>query len=106
LALPDHEAAARVLARPARVALAVLDDVAPAHRTRTQVGARDADVLELGVELVHGLGREAGDVAHEALAGVLAPLDAIQAVLPVAGQLRRGKSVLAQQADHVAALLG
>src|SRR5215211_810397 len=34
LALPDHEAAAWVLARPARVALAVLVDVAPADRAR------------------------------------------------------------------------
>ena len=52
LALPDHEAAARVLARPAREALAVLDDVVAADRARAEVGARDADVLELGVELV------------------------------------------------------
>ena len=51
LALPDHEAAARVLARPAREALAVLDDVLPADRARAEVGPRDADVLELGVEL-------------------------------------------------------
>src|SRR5439155_11675542 len=32
LVLPDHEAAARVLARPAREAAAVLDDLVPADR--------------------------------------------------------------------------
>ena len=51
LALPDHEAAARVLARPAREALAVLDDVVAADRAGPEVGARDAHVLELRVEL-------------------------------------------------------
>ena len=54
LGLPDHEAAARVLARPARVALAVLDDVVAADRARAEVRARDADVLELRVELADG----------------------------------------------------
>src|SRR5206468_2160188 len=47
LALPDHKAAPRVLARPARVALAVLVDVAAAHRTGPEVRARDPHVLEL-----------------------------------------------------------
>ena len=51
LALPDHEAAARILARPAREALAVLDDVLAADRARAEVGPRDADLLELRVEL-------------------------------------------------------
>ena len=50
LGLPDHEAAARVLARPAREALAVLDDVVAADRARPEVRARDAHVLELLVE--------------------------------------------------------
>src|SRR5438552_1187749 len=41
LALPDHEAAARILLRPAGVALAVLDHVAAADRTGAQVGPLD-----------------------------------------------------------------
>ena len=72
LALPDHEAAARVLARPAREALAVLDDVLAADRARAEVGPRDADLLELRVELGDGAAGELRDVAHEALARLLA----------------------------------
>src|SRR3954469_20677269 len=72
LGLPDHEAATRVLAAPARVALAVLDDVAAADRARPQVGPRDADVLQRRVEHLDRLARERGDVGHEALARVLA----------------------------------
>src|SRR3954453_4299287 len=105
LALPDHEAAARVLARPARVALAVLDDVVAAHRTRAEVGPRDAHVLELGVELGDRRLGEGGDVGHEALPRLVALLDAVEPVLPVAGQPRRGQRVLAEQADDVEALL-
>ena len=67
LALPDHEAAARILARPARVALAVLDDVVAADRARAEVGARDAHVLELRVELADRRAGELRDVAHELL---------------------------------------
>src|SRR3954447_6531023 len=106
LGLPDDEAAARVLTAPARVALAVLDDVAPADRARAEVGPRDPHVLELGVELVHRGAREAGDVVHELLARVLPVLDVGQPVLPVAGHHRRGQRVLAEQADHAEPLLG
>src|SRR5579875_2018410 len=106
LALPDHESAARVLARPARVALAVLVDVVAAHRTRPQVRARDADVLELGVELGDGRLGEFDDVAHERLARVRPGLDLGQPALPVAGERGRGERVLSEQADDVEALLG
>src|SRR4029079_8427231 len=106
LALPDHDPAARILARPAREPLAVLDDVVAADRARAEVGARDADVLERGVERLDGLAGEQRDVAHEHLARLLAVLDLAQARLPVAGQRRRGQRMLAQQADHVEALLG
>src|SRR3954466_14035810 len=106
LALPDHEAAARVLPRPARVALAVLDDVVAAHGAWPEVGARDAHVLERRVEHAHGLAGELGDVLHELLALLRALLDGGQAVLPVAGQRRGGQRVLAQQAHDVDALLG
>src|SRR2546423_2198767 len=106
LGLPDDEAAARVLARPAREALAVLDDPVAAHRAGAEVHARDADVLELGVELGDGRAGEAGDVLHEAVARVRALLDERQAPLPLARQPRRGQRVLAEQADDVEALLG
>src|SRR4051812_38808625 len=106
LALPDHEAAARVLARPARVALAVLHDVVAADRARPQVRARDADVLELGVELADGRPGELRDVVHELLARLGALLDLRQAVLPFARQLRRCQLVVAEQPDDVHALLG
>src|SRR5205085_8946181 len=65
LRLPDHESAARILTRPARVALAVLHDVAAAHRARAEVGAGDPDVLELGVELGDGALGELDDVPHD-----------------------------------------
>ena len=68
LGLPDDEAAARVLAAPAGVALAVLDDVVAADRARPEVGARDPDVLELGVELADRGAGELRDVGHERLA--------------------------------------
>src|SRR5262249_48603992 len=84
--LPDHKAAAGILARPARIALAVLGDLAPAHRARPELGPRDPHVLQLLVELGDGLPGEAGDVAHEVLARVLAALDLAQAMLPAAGQ--------------------
>src|SRR3954470_3660462 len=88
LRLPDDETAARVLARPARVALAVLDDVVAADRARAEVRARDADVLERRVERPDGLAGELRDVAHEPLATLLAALDERQPALPVAGQRR------------------
>src|SRR6185437_10205629 len=50
--LPDHEAAAGVVARPARVPLAVLDDLVPADGARPEPGARDPHVFE---RLVQGL---------------------------------------------------
>src|SRR4051794_39290941 len=75
LGLPDDEAAPGIFATPARVALAVLHDVAPADGARPEVGARYADVLELGVELAHGGPGELRDVGHELLARVLALLD-------------------------------
>jgi len=59
LALPDDEAAAGILTSPAGVALAVLHDGVPADGTGTEAGARDADVLKLGVEVLDGLAGEA-----------------------------------------------
>src|SRR4029079_1753750 len=85
LALPDHEPAAGILARPARVALAVLADLAPADRAGAQLGPLDLDALEL-FELLDGLVGELGDVAHERLATVLALLDQPEPLLPAAGQ--------------------
>ena len=104
--LPDHEAAAGVGARPAGVALAVFHDRVPAHRAGPEVGFGDANVLERVVEHLHGLPGEAGDVLHEALAGVLAALDRVEAVLPLAGQFGGGEGVAAEQAHDVEALLG
>src|SRR5437764_9811715 len=97
LRLPDHETAAGILARPARVALAVLDDVVAADRARPELGARDPHVLELGVELADRRAGELGDVAHERAAVLVAALDGGQPLLPVAGQRRRGQRVLAEQ---------
>src|SRR5262249_33583485 len=104
--LPDHEAAAGILARPARIALAVLGDLVPAHRTRPELGPRDPHVLQLRLELPDGLLGEAGDVAHEVLARVLPALDLAEAMLPAARQAGRGERVRVQQPDHVQALLG
>src|SRR5215218_2004798 len=87
LLLPDDEAAARVVLRPARVALAVLDDVLAADRARAEVGPLDLDAFEL-VELLDGLADELGDVLHEGGTRVLALLDLGEAVLPVAGEPR------------------
>src|SRR3954452_13451683 len=106
LALPDHEPAPRVLARPAREALAVLDDVVAADRARAEVGPRDADVLELGVQLADGRPGELGDVLHELAPRLLATLDLAQALLPVARERGRRERVLAEQADDVHALPG
>src|SRR3954470_24477114 len=85
LGLPDHEPAAGILARPAREALAVLDDVVAADRARPEVGARDAHLLELRVELGDRAAGELRDVGHELLALLVAVLDLRQPVLPVAG---------------------
>ena len=107
LGLPDHEPAARVLARPAREALAVLDDVAarrPGTGPRLARGIRTSLSLASSSSTVSP--RELRDVAHEALARLLAVLDPRQPLLPVAGQRRRGERVLAEQADDVEALLG
>src|SRR5262249_3883445 len=98
LLLPDHEAAAGVVLRPARVTLAVLDHVAAADGARAEVRALDLDPLEL-VELLHRLRRELDDVAHERVAAVGAVLDQAQAVLPAAGQLGRGQRVVPEQPD-------
>ncbi len=86
LRLPDHEAAARILAAPAGVALAVLDDVLAADGAGTEVRPRDADVLEVGVELGDGGLGELRDVAHERLTALLAGLDRGEALLPFAGE--------------------
>src|SRR5438270_392792 len=104
--LPDHEPAAWILAGPARVALSVLDDLMPAYRARPQPSPGDAHVLERLVELLDRLLREAGYVAHEPLARILAPLDLAQALLPAARQPGRGERVLVEQPDHVQPLLG
>src|SRR5207245_4947297 len=85
LLLPGDEAAARVVLRPAGVALAVLDHVLAADRAGAEVRTLDLDLLEL-VELGDRLGRELDDVAHEGLAAVAALLDQVEAVLPAAGQ--------------------
>src|SRR3954447_11423888 len=105
LVLPDHEAAARIIARPTRVALAVLDDVLAAHRTRAEVGALDLDVLQVAVEPLDDVVDELGCVLDEALARVLAALDLVEPRLPVARHLGRGDDVLAEQLDHLHALL-
>src|SRR3954454_13230530 len=89
LVLPDHEATARVLARPARVALAVLDDVAPADRARAEVGPLDLDVLQVPVKPLDNGVDELGRVVDELLARFLAVLDLVETPLPVARQLRR-----------------
>ena len=104
-ALPDHEPAARIVARPARVALAVLDDLVPADRARPELRAGDFHVFQRLVELGDRLFRKARDIAHEGLARVLAALDLAQPVLPVARQFRRGQRVRVQQPDHVQSLL-
>ena len=87
------------------IALAVLGDLAAADRARTELGALDLHALQL-VQLLHRLGGERGDVLHEGRTGVLALLDQPQAPLPVAGELRRGELVLAEQAHHLDRLLG
>src|SRR5262249_5558268 len=69
LVLPDDEAAAGVVLRPARVALAVLDHIAAADGAGTEVRALDLDVLEL-VQLANCLGRELDDVLDERRAAV------------------------------------
>src|SRR5439155_7202306 len=105
LGLPDHKAAPRVLARPARVALAVLDDLVPAYGAGTEPGPRDAHVFERLVELLDRLAREPGDVAHELLARVLTALDLAEAMLPAARQARGRDRMLVEQPDHVQPLL-
>src|SRR6185436_11019710 len=84
LLLPYHEPAAGVLARPARVALAVLGDLAAADRAGAQLGALDLDALQL-VELLDRLGRELLDVVHERRSRIATVLDQAQPALPVAG---------------------
>src|SRR5205814_131311 len=101
LGLPDHEPAAGILARPARVALAVLDDVEAADRAGPEVRPGNAHVLELRVELADRGAGELGDVVHEALARLLAVLDLGEPVLPFAGQPRRGERMRVQETDHV-----
>src|ERR1019366_8375146 len=96
-ALPDHEPTARIVASPARVPLAVLDDLVPAHRARSKLRARNPHVFERLVELFYRLLSEARNVTHEGLARILAPLDLPQPLLPAAGQPRRGQRALVQQ---------
>src|SRR5207302_4826250 len=105
LRLPDHEAATRILPGPARVTLTVLDYVAAADRAWAKVRPRNANVLELGVQLPHGRLGELDDVAHERLARIFAGLDLREPVLPVARQARGREGVLAQQPDYVEPLL-
>src|SRR5205085_8706200 len=81
LLLPDHEAAAGVVLRPARVALAVLDHVAAADRAGAEIGPLDLDVLQV-VALADGLGRELDDVVDERRAAVGALLDRAEPLLP------------------------
>src|SRR5205085_6040404 len=86
--LPDHEAAAGLLAAlPARAAVGagVLADRLAAARARAQLDALGAQLLlvELG-DLLHGLAREAGDLLHERGAVALAVLDVDELLLPVA----------------------
>src|SRR5271166_5798106 len=95
--LPDHKAAAWIVARPAGVALAVLDDLVAAHRARAEPGARDPHVFQRLVELFDRLAREPRDVAHEPRARILAPLDLPQPLLPAARQPGRGERVLVEQ---------
>src|SRR5215216_5815983 len=90
LLLPDHEAAAGVLARPARVALPVLGDLASADRAGAELRA-----------LLNRLGRELLDVLHERRARVAAALDQPEPVFPAAGELGRGQLVVAEEADHL-----
>src|SRR3954468_10037116 len=105
LALPDHEAAARIVLRPARVALAVLDHVAAADRARAEVRPLDLHVLPL-VELLDRLRRELGDVLHERGAAVLALLDQAEPPLPIAREAGRGERVGVEQPDHHHTLVG
>src|SRR5439155_12228734 len=105
LLLPDHEAAAGVLSRPARIALAVLDHGLAADRAGAEVGPLDPHALQ-AVELLDRLRREACDVVHERGAALGALGDQLEALLPLSCELRRGERVLAEEADHLDALLG
>ena len=106
LGLPDHEPAARILARPAGEALAVLDDVVAADRARPEVGARDAHLLELRVEL------ETVEPANFAMSAMkrsrssspcsIRPSRCSQSPV-IDGEVRAWSC---EQADHVQALLG
>src|SRR5439155_18120581 len=111
-ALPDHEAAAGFLAAlPARAAVGLrvlLDDLAglgAAARAQAELDALGAELLlvERGDLLDSGTG-ELFDVLDELAAVFVAVLDVGEALLPVAGQLRRGERVLLEHRDHLEAL--
>src|SRR5207253_11207455 len=108
-ALPDHVAAARLLAAlPARAAVrarVLLDDLAglgAAARAGAELDALGAELLlvERGDPLDRLLG-EVRDPLHEGPAVAVAVLDVAELVLPVAGQLGRGELVLLEHRDHL-----
>ena len=112
LLLPERVAAARVVlavVRVAAVALGVLDDLALAARRgagRERL-ALDAQVAALLVaEPGDHLAGEAVDLVAEVLGLLLAALDAVEALLPAAGQLGAGEQVVAEHPHEADALLG
>ena len=112
LLLPERVAAARVVlavVRVAPVALGVLDDLALAAR-RGAGGERLAVDPQVAALLVgepgDDLAGEAVDLAAEVLGLLLAALDAVEALLPAAGQLRAREHVVAEHLHEPDALLG
>src|SRR5206468_5876165 len=93
-ALPDHEAAARLLAAlPARAAVGarVLADRLAAARARAELDALRPQLLAVeGGDLLHRRAREALDLLHERRAVAGAVLDVGELLLPAAGPLGRG----------------
>src|SRR5205807_6577584 len=107
-ALPDHEAAARLLAAlPARAAVGagVLADRLAAARARAELDALRPQLLlvERG-DLFHRLAREALDLAHELRPVALPVLDVGKPLLPVAGQRGRRKPAPPEHPDPPDAL--
>src|SRR6266699_6032789 len=110
--LPDHVAAARLLAAlPARAAVGarvLLDDLArlgAAARARAELDALGAELLLVeGGDLLDGLRRQVDDALDELLAVAAPVLDVREPLLPVAGQLGRGERVLLEHRDHLQAL--
>ena len=112
LLLPERVAAARIVLaviRVAAVALGVLDDLALAAR-----GGAGRERLALDLEVVallvgeprDHLAREPVDLGAEVLGPLLAALDAVEALLPAAGQLGARQQVVAEHLDEADALLG